>query len=318
MADTPDLVMRAASRLAKQDVPHPSGLDDRAHYRPKVTNGSGAQVQPMPHIASPAPTIAPAAPTAPLATPPARSVVLSQATLAANGIVLPSSGFSRQIEEFRSIKRQVLSTIMRNAPSMGQGLNRLMMITSAAPAEGKTYVSINLALAIAVERDFNVLLVDADAHRQSLVTRLGITAEKGWLDLLTDDSLKPSDVIVGTNIANLSVLPAGDTRSEIPELMSSRKMADLVNGLVAENPNRLVIFDSLPCLVSTEPTILASLVGQVLFVVEASETSREAIESSLRLLEGCPSISLILNKGDPLLIDQFSKYGYGYAYQAKE
>ena len=309
MADTPDLVLRAASRLARQDGAPVPGADERGLFRAKAANGAAhVPVQPIPQAATPSP----------LPTPPARSVVLSQATLAANGIVLPSSGFSRQIEEFRSIKRQVLSTILRNAPSTEHGLNRLMMVTSAAPAEGKTYVSINLALAIAVERDFNVLLVDADAHRQSLVTRLGISCDKGWLDLLTEESLKPSDVIVGTNIANLSILPAGDARSEIPELMSSRKMAELVSALVSENTNRLVIFDSLPCLVSTEPTILASLVGQALFVVAAGETSREEIESSLRLLEGCPSINLILNKGDPVLIDQFSKYGYGYAYQARE
>ena len=290
----------------------PPLAEDRAGFsRSKNPSRVAAQAQPLTYVPdSPSvhKNIVPAV-------PPARSVVLSQATLAASGIALPSSGFSRQVEEFRSIKRQVLASVLRGPTT--DGVNRLLMVTSAVPSEGKTHVSINLALAIAFERDYSVLLVDADAHRQSLVSRLGINAEKGWLDTLTDESTKPADVIIGTNIPNLTILPAGKARPEIPELMSSRRMGDLLRQLAGENPNRLVIFDSLPCLVSTEPTILASHVGQVLFVVAASETSKEEIESSLRLLDGCPSINLILNKGDPLLIDQFGKYGYGYGYQNK-
>src|SRR5580698_5414743 len=308
MSDIPDLVLRAASRLAKAEGSTPPAAEDRAPFRPAPANPGPAMVQPP----SPVTSLARDMPTPPR--PPARTVVLSQAALAANGISLPSSEFSRHTEEFRSIKRQVLATVSRNASSVAGGLNRLMMVTSAVPAEGKTYVSINLALAIAFERDFNVLLIDADAHRQSLVSRLGVSADKGWLDVLGDNSAKLSDVVIGTNIPNLSILPAGNTRPGIPELLSSRKMATLVGELANESPNRLVIFDSLPCLVSTEPSILASMVGQVLFVVAASETSKEEIESSLRLLDGCPSINLILNKGDPLLIDQFGKYGYGYGY----
>jgi receptor protein-tyrosine kinase len=311
MAETPDLVLRAASRLARPELT-PTLADDRAGFaRPKPQGRVAAQAQPL----TPVPETAAAPKSAAPVAPPARSVVLSQAMLAASGIALPSAGFSRQVEEFRSIKRQVLASILRGASA--DGANRLLMVTSAVPSEGKTHVSINLALAIAFERDYSVLLVDADAHRQSLVSRLGIHADTGWLDTLTDDSIKPSDVIIGTNIPNLTILPAGKARAEIPELMSSRKMGDMLRQLAGENPNRLVIFDSLPCLVSTEPTILASHVGQVLFVVAASETSKDEIESSLRLLEGCPTINLILNKGDPLLIDQFGKYGYGYGYQNK-
>ena len=310
MAETPDLVLRAASRLARAE-PAPSLAEDRAGFARPKPQSRVAAAQPLAPVPDNAaePKIAAASP------PPTRSVVLSQAMLAASGIALPSAGFSRQVEEFRSIKRQMLASILRGASA--DGTNRLLMVTSAVPSEGKTHVSINLALAIAFERDYSVLLVDADAHRHSLVSRLGINADKGWIDTLTDDSVKLSDVIIGTNIPNLTVLPAGKARPEIPELMSSRKMVEMLRQLVGENPNRLVIFDSLPCLVSSEPTILAAHVGQVLFVVAASETSKDEIESSLRLLEGCPTINLILNKGDPLLIDQFGKYGYGYGYQNK-
>jgi exopolysaccharide/PEP-CTERM locus tyrosine autokinase len=312
MANAPDLVLRAASRLAKNEPAAPFATkDDAGSARPGVGNGVGLAGRPQLQSAPLATTLSAAA-------APSQTVVLSPATLAANGIALPSSGFSRQVEEFRSIKRQVLSGVQKNASGAKTGLNRLLMVTSAAPAEGKTYVSINLALAIAFERDFSVLLVDADAHRQSLISRLGITAKHGWLDLLTDDSLAVRDIAIGTNVPNLTILPSGKARTEIPELMASRRMGELVRSLVTEDQNRLVIMDSLPCLVSTEPSILASMVGQVLFVVAASETSKEEIESSLHRLDGCASINLILNKGDPLLIDQFGKYGYGYGYPAEK
>lgn len=295
MADTPDLVLRAAARMAKADSPRPQdGASNRASedaFRPAIRKAE--LVQEM--LGK-------------------RTVNLSPGVLAANGIALPSSGFSRRVEEFRSIKRQVLANAARGAAA-NPDLNRVVMVTSATPGDGKTFISINLALALAYERDMSVILVDADAHRQSMLNYLGVSADKGWLDLLTNSALTLPDVLLNTNIPGLSIIPAGLTRPEIPELMSSRKMTGFVADLAKQNPNRLIVLDSLPCLVSTEPTILASIAGQAVFVVAANETSREEIESSLRLIEACPNVSLVLNKGNPLLLDQFGKYGYGYAYQ---
>ena len=101
----------------------------------------------------------------------------------------------------------------------------------------------------------------------------------------------------------------------MPELISSRKMGKFVSELCARDPNQVVIFDSQPCLVSNEPAILAELVGQVVFVVAADETSREEVTHSLASLNACPTVSLVLNKALPLLTEQFTKYGYGYKYQ---
>jgi protein-tyrosine kinase len=294
VADTPDLVLRAAARMAKSDVSRPQDANsDRPSedaFRPTIRKAELVQEQLG-----------------------RRTVNLSPGVLAANGIALPSAGFSRRVEEFRSIKRQVLASAARGGAT-NQDLNRVVMVTSATPGDGKTFISINLALALAYERDLSVILVDADAHRQSMLNYLGVSADKGWLDLLTNSAMTLPDVLLNTNIPGLSIIPAGLTRPEIPELMSSRKMLTFISDLAKQNPNRLIVLDSLPCLVSTEPTILASIAGQAVFVVAANETSREEIESSLRLIEACPNVSLVLNKGNPLL-DQFSKYGYGYGYQ---
>jgi protein-tyrosine kinase len=298
VTDTPDLVLRAAARLAKPDAGRPSS---------NLQNNAGGREDTSLRVAGRQTEIV----QEPLGK---RTITLSPSVLAASGIALPSAGFSRRVEEFRSIKRQVLSHASRGNGANSDA-NRVVMVTSATPGDGKTFISINLALALAYERDMSVILVDADAHRQSMLNYLGISAQKGWLDVLTDSTVTVPDVLLNTNIPGLSIIPSGVTRPEIPELMSSRKMANFINDLARQHPNRLIVLDTLPCLVSTEPTILASLAGQAVFVVAANETSREEIESSLRLIEACPNVSLVLNKGNPLLLDQFSKYGYGYGYQ---
>ncbi len=187
-------------------------------------------------------------------------------------------------------------------------------MTSARPGDGKTFVATNLALSLAYEKDSRVLLLDADAYRQSLLTVLGITADEGWLDLVSNGSLRSSQVILQTNIPNLTVLPAGRKRAEIPELMSSQSMKQLLDELQREDTGRYIIIDSLPCMTSTEPSILASLAGQTVFVVAAHQTDRSEVNSSLRLLSSSPSVKLVLNKADPLLTEQFKGYGYAYGY----
>jgi receptor protein-tyrosine kinase len=173
-------------------------------------------------------------------------------------------------------------------------------------------------LSIALERDLKVLLVDADVYRQSLISYLGIKAESGWIDLLSDSTLTFPDVLLHTNIPNLTLLPAGHVRPEVPELMSSRKMTDMVTEMARRYSDRFIIFDALPCLASSEPAVLAGLVGQTLFVVAAHETGRDQIEASLRLINACPSVSLVLNKTNPALTEQFGGGPYGYGYKDRK
>jgi receptor protein-tyrosine kinase len=319
---SPDLVRRAAARLSgAAERKAPPALDNN------LVRAMEASIPPAPGagiMREPAPGAAllrdeePARDRSPhhSPTPPqGRHVNVSPTTLAANGISLPSAGFVRTVEEFRIIKRHILANASRSPVGPGSDFNRVIMITSAKPGDGKTYTAINLALSLAFERDLKVLLVDADVYRQSMCGYLGIKVDVGWTDLLSDTSLTFPDVLLHTNIPNLSVLPAGKSQSEVPELLSSRKMGYMVTEMARRYPDRFIIFDTLPCLASSEPAILAGMVGQTVFVVAAHETSRDQVESSLRLINACPSVSLILNKAEPMLTEQFGKYGYGYGYQ---
>jgi receptor protein-tyrosine kinase len=315
---SPDLVRRAAARLSQASA--------RGGIVSGLTKAGAQKIEPPPLVTSPVASAlsqqpaalglvasAPRPPETPRARPQGRQIVnLSPTSLAAQGISLPSAGFGRTVEEFRIIKRQILANASRLPSGAGGDFNRVIMITSAKPGEGKTYTAINLALSIAFERDLKVLLVDADVYRQSMMAYFGLQAETGWIDLLSDRGLNFSDVLLHTNIPNLTVLPAGKTRPEVPELLSSRKMQTMVTEMARRYPDRFIIFDTLPCLVSSEPAILAGMVGQTVFVVAAHETSRDQVESSLRLVNSCPSVSLVLNKAESLLTESLGNYYGGY------
>jgi protein-tyrosine kinase len=187
------------------------------------------------------------------------------------------------------------------------------MVTSTKPREGKTFTALNLALSLASEQDLRVLLVDLDVHRKSLTELFGVSADVGWVDLLAGSAVSFPEALLRTNIHNLNFLPAGHTALDAPELLSSRRMATLLAEMTQRYADRFIIFDAPPCLASSEPSILADLVGQIVFVVEAHKTDREEIEASLRLISGCSNISLLLNKADTRNLEEFGSYSAYYA-----
>ncbi len=110
------------------------------------------------------------------------------------------------------------------------------MVTSSLPREGKTFVSINLALSIALERDTTVLLIDADATRPMVLERLALPPAKGLLDVLSDPSLDVQTFVLRTNVERLSILPAGTLNEQATEMLASKRMSSLVDKLVAQRP----------------------------------------------------------------------------------
>ncbi|TQV76249.1 XrtA-associated tyrosine autokinase [Denitrobaculum tricleocarpae] len=225
------------------------------------------------------------------------------------GILTPDRGRSLTTEEFRIIKNSVL----RNRWQENSNLHNLIMVTSAVPGEGKTFTAINLAMSISTEKDLTVLLIDGDLSRPSIVKRLGVTANKGLLDLLEDPSLDVGDVILKTNVESLSIIPAGKPNHMSTELLASTRMKRLVEEISKRYPDRIIVFDAPPVLATTESSILARHADQIVFVVEAEGTRRSAVKSALDLISTCPNIGLILNKARPQFgATQFGSYYGGY------
>ena len=215
--------------------------------------------------------------------------------LRAAGIFAPDSALNRTTEEFRLIKRAVLLNADERLHEGAHNAN-LIMVTSCRQGEGKTFVSFNLAMSIAAEKDHAVLLVDADPNRSAVLARLGIRADGGLVDVLHDSSLNLADVLIRTDVESFSILPAGQPHPLNAELFASARMGQFVAEISKRYADRIIIFDTPPVLATTEPTALALHMGQILFVVEAGKTSRSAIKEALNLIGVCPNIGFVLNR----------------------
>jgi protein-tyrosine kinase len=239
-----------------------------------------------------------------------RMVELDLAGLAERGIVTPDSARSLIADEFRVIKRPLLlHAALKGDEAIPHG--NLVFITSALPGEGKSFTSVNLAMSIAMELDRTVLLVDADVARPSLPGMLGLPETRGLLDLLIDDSIQVADVLLRTNVENLTVLPSGSKHSRATELLASAAMARLLEEMAQRYADRIIIFDSPPLLVTTEARVLATHMGQVVLVVQADGTPQSVVKHALSTIESCPVKMILLNKARG---SSHGGYGYGYGY----
>jgi exopolysaccharide/PEP-CTERM locus tyrosine autokinase len=250
-----------------------------------------------------------AAPQQPESTAHSRQVTIDRAALRQHGIALPSAGRSRIAEEFRIVKRQIVAKFIDEVDGDPEAArNRVIMVTSAKPGEGKTFAAINLALSIASEQDLKVLLIDLDTRHHAMQDMMGIPAGRGLTDLLSNPDVDFADVVLRTNMPNLAVIPAGHPDNRGPELLSSKRTREMFEEMTQRYSDRFIIFDAPSCLASSDPATLAGKVGQVVFVVEADQTQQEEVEAGLALVRACPNISLLLNKVRNSATDQFGSY----------
>ena len=186
----------------------------------------------------------------------------------------------------------------------------LIIVTSSLPGEGKTFISINLAMSIAMEVDRTVLLVDADIHKSDVTKILSLDRVEGLTDHLKE-GIPLQDLMLKTNIPKLTILPAGRHYSNLTELVASEQMRNLTFELATRYEDRVVVFDSPPLLATSGASVLTGLMGQVVMVVEAVRTSQSALQDALRLLAGHSNVGMVLNKSR-MRAKTGQNYGYYY------
>src|SRR5262249_8955280 len=159
---------------------------------------------------------------------PCRQITLDAVRLAQAGILTPETRSTRLVEEFRIIKRPLLLHAFAASDEPTKNAN-VIMVTSARPGEGKSFVACNLAMRIASERDIKVVLIDGDCQNPAMPRIFGLDFEKGFFDLLADPGLDLADVMLQTNFRNLAIIPGGRGRgqgpSESTELLASARMS---------------------------------------------------------------------------------------------
>ena len=226
--------------------------------------------------------------------------------LASAGIITPESRRAALLEQFRIIKRPVVMKAAQGAAGRVPNGN-LVLVTSAVPGEGKTFTAVNLAMSIATELDHTVLLVDADPDKSDVSRVLGIEEAEGLTDYLVQPTRTLSELLVKTDVATLSVLPSGQPRANMTELLASEDMRQFADELAARYSDRIVVFDSPPLLATSGAGVLARLVGQTVMVVEAIRTPQGALREALELLKPIHNVGLVLNKSR-------ESFGPGYQY----
>ena len=238
---------------------------------------------------------------------------VDRSLLRSSGLIVPDGAVTGLMEEFRIIKRHVLAVAseMRRERS-GMEAQRVL-ICSPHPGEGKSYCAMNLALAIAAEKESEVLLVDADFAKPSVLKMLGLEDGPGLMDALADPAVDVAACVLGTDIPGLWVLPAGHATNSDSEFLSSSRTRAVLDRLTQGAPQRIVIFDSPPALAASPAAELAKYVGQALVVARADKTGQSALEDAVALLAGCSNIQLLLNAVhfSPSGRRFGSYYGYG-------
>ena len=242
--------------------------------------------------------------------------------LAAAGIVSPNAPRSRIADQYRVLKRPLISNAMGKSGAVIDNGN-LIMVTSSVPGEGKSFTAINLAISIAAELDNTVMLVDADVARPSVLRVLGLPPGPGLLDLLVAGSDDLSSMLLKTNIDKLSILPSGTPHERATEMLASDAMNRLLLDMAKRYADRIIIFDSPPLLLTTESRVLATHMGQIVMVVHAEKTLRSDVQDALATIEACPVKMMVLNQARTNSAGGYgygsgygSGYGYGYGGQA--
>jgi len=299
-----------------------ASLIEKAAQRLEQLRQAGADVPDMPEAVPPSVASAARTPAA-MPRPPAQPqrpqssskvVQLDLDALTEAGFVTPKAQRSLTAEQFRVIKRPLLTNAMGKGAAPVTHGNRIM-VTSAMAGEGKTFTAINLAMSMAMELDHTVLLVDADVSRPSIMKTLGLPSGPGLLDLLVGSQTEMSDALLRTNIDKLTLLPSGTPHPRATELLASDAMSALVEEMGRRYPERIIIFDSPPLLMTTESRVLATHMGQIVMVVQAGQTQRAQVRHALETIEDCPIKLMVLNQ---VREEERNSYGYGYGYGAEQ
>ena len=220
------------------------------------------------------------------------------------GVNLPVVGDRRSLvaEAFRTM-RATLAMIS------GRDKNRVFLITSAIPGEGKTFNSSNFAATLA-QQGFRTLLIDADLRKPSIGKLLFRENLKPGLSEVLLGNVPFADAVVSTGIENLSVLPAGGIAPNPSELLAQPACGELLRGL-RDQYDRIVI-DSSPVLAVRDPLLLAQWVDTSCLIVRAGHSPAKASQQAARLLAdaGTPAAGAVINS-----IRQGSGSYYAYAYR---
>jgi Mrp family chromosome partitioning ATPase len=210
------------------------------------------------------------------------------------------------IEQLRHLKRPILQN---SFGPLSEDTANLVMISSARPGAGKTFVSAALAYALTRERELSVVIVDLDNIRATLTKGLDLQDRVGFFDAADDPDISLESTLVPTEIPGLRVIPTGRQTQDSAELLNSQRARQLLAALSDDDPTRIIILDTPPLLVTPDAHAILDLAHQVVLVVEAGVTKLSDMRQILGSLRGDKPVGVVLNKAAGGLM---STYGGDY------
>jgi receptor protein-tyrosine kinase len=228
-------------------------------------------------------------------------------TVSAASPLLPFDGTANYAaEEYKIIRTRLVQHPYRP---------RLIMVSSAGPADGKTVTAINLAASLSLKNPARVLLIDGDLRRPSVNASLGLPMTPGLTDLLSGECAFEEAVIRAGQFPNLYVLPRGTARSDAVELLDSERWVKLCES--ARRDFGYVIIDSTPVAAVADYHLLQASCDGVVLVVRPDHTRRKLFFNALDIVRKEKLLGIVMNYVEKWFMFEGHSTGYYSEYYSE-
>lgn len=216
-------------------------------------------------------------------------------------------------EQFRMLRSNLMFPLEGKPP-------RTILVTSAFPGEGKSFVSTNLAITFSLDIQTHVLLIDCDVRRPSIHKLFGYHHVYGLSEYLRGKMEVPS-ILLNTNLSKLKIIPGGRPPKNPSELLSSKRMSNLLEEVKSKYPDRYIIIDSPPPKLTAETNVLSRQVDGIILVAKYGRTRREDFEEVIEKFDKKKILGIVINWYN-LRASRYHGYGryggYKYYYGEKK
>jgi len=213
-----------------------------------------------------------------------------------------AEGNSYAEEQFRKLRTHIFR-ISPNPP-------RCILITSTLPQEGKSTVTINLAMSISREFHKKAIIIDADLRNPSIYPGK-FENQKGLSNFLSNE-IPISEVLKSLNGDKYRVIPSGPVSSKAAELVGSNKMKMLIKTLKDIDEEAYILIDAPPILATSEPLMLSEWVDGVILVVMAKQATRSSVKKALGAVDPKKIIGIVFNDKNMRPNKGYSEYYHRY------
>ena len=207
---------------------------------------------------------------------------------------------SNYCEEYRSLRTQILHKSQR------QKLQSIV-VASINPSEGKSVTALNLSWMLAQTDGIKALIIDSDLRMPSLTDYLGIEADKGLSHILSGNATL-NESIIKLAPAGLHLLPGGEARSDVAELISGPKFKEILRQ--AREMFDFIIIDAPPLGIFTDATVLINHADGAMLVIRAGKTRYTMVDRIMETLPRDRMLGVVLNQSEDVLDETHYNYGY--------